>query len=343
MDHYNLLLHLNSIKSLKSSKSKRFFHFSLISHHRSLKQGKHSRKSRTNLLHKESTKTIAFINQIGIQSKSRLTSNTSSSTDFRLDKIDQTDLNHECQHLTIVSFEIFCQTNEPLAFALETDEICTIFYTIASETTEGWKIQSSVLISTHYLRVTKPDLLRKSFQSLENKSIIFVKDELELIKQFCEVIEQSDPDILICYEMKLSLYYLVKRAKLKYNLDLLVKLSRIPEEQENITRSRSHMGADGRDLPVIVGRILLELWKLLRSEITLNIYTFENAIYHVLHERVPRYDLCLLSKWFIDEGDKELFLSQKKEKDLGNFRFESIVWFERFCYFLGLWLDTFDR
>jgi DNA polymerase zeta len=62
------------------------------------------------------------------------------------------------------------------------------------------------------------------------------------------------------------------------------------------------MGADGSDLPVIVGRVLLDLWRILRSEITLNIYTFENAIYHVLHERIPRYDLCLLSKWFIDEG-----------------------------------------
>lgn len=242
---------------------------------------------------------MAFLNKMGVQSKPRLTSNTSSTTDYSLDKID---LIHECQYLTIISFEIFCHTNETFAFALEKDEICSIFYTIASETTDGWKIQSSVLISTHYLRVTKPNLLQKSFQSLENKTIEFVKDELELIERFSQIIEQYDPDIFICYEMKLSLYYLIKRAKLKYNLDLLVKLSRIPEQQENITRSRSHMGADGSDLPVIVGRVLLELWKLLRSEITLNIYTFENAIYHVLHERIPHYDLGLLSKWFIDEG-----------------------------------------
>ena len=254
-------------------------------------------------MHKETTKTAAFLNKIGAQTKPRLTSNTSSTTDFRLDRMDKADLIHECQYLTIFSFEIFCHTNEPLAFAIDKDEVCIIFYTIASETTDGWKIQSTALISTHLLRVNKPDLLRKSFRSLENKNIEFVKNELELIERFVHIIEQSDPDMITCYEMKLSLYYLIKRAKAKYHLDLLVALSRVPEQQENITRSRSHMDANGSDLPVIVGRILLELWRLLRSEITLNIYTFENSIYHVLHERVPRYDLSLLSKWFIDEGE----------------------------------------
>ena len=277
---------------------------------RSAKQESLRRKSRTNFLHKESTKTAAFLNKIGAQSKPRLTSNTSSTTDFRLDKTDKNDLIHECQYLTIFSFEIFCHTNEPLAYAIDKDEVCAIFYTVASETTDGWKIQSTALVSTHLLRVTKPDLLRKSFRSLENKTIEFVKDELELIERFTHVLQQADPDIVICYEMKLSLYYLIKRAKTKYHLDLLVTLSRVPEQQENVTRSRSHMGADGSDLPVIVGRILLELWKILRSEITLNIYTFENAIYHVLHERVPRYDFSLLSKWFIDEGKSD-FCSRK--------------------------------
>jgi len=219
-----------------------------------------------------------------------------------LDKLDKTDLIHECQYLTIISFEIFCHTNETYAFALDKDEICSIFYTIANETSDGWKIHSTVLISTHHLRGIKTDLLKKSFRSLENQTIEFVPNEFELIEQFSKIIQQFDPDIFVCYDMKLSLYYLIKRAKLKYNLDLLIKLSRIPEQQDNITRNRTHMNADGNDVPMIVGRILLDLWKILRSEITLNIYTFENVIYHVLHERVPHYDLNLLSKWFIDEG-----------------------------------------
>ena len=106
---------------------------------------------------------------------------------------------------------------------------------------------------------------------------------------------------------------MIKRAKLKYNLDLLIKLSRIPEQYENLIRSKSHMAADGSDIPVIVGRILLDLWKILRSEITLNIYTFENVVYHVLHERIPHYELNLLSKWFIDEGEIIFFVIYSKD------------------------------
>ncbi|CAF3854970.1 unnamed protein product [Rotaria sordida] len=305
-----------------------------ISISKSLKNEKNiSRKSRTNLLHKESTKTTAFLNKIGVELKSCSNSNTNDSfsnnrNNFDLNKLNQSDLIHECQYLTIISFEIFCHTNEPYAFALDKDEIFSIFYTLAYETINGWKIQSSVLISTQHLRITKLNILEKSFHSLENKKIEFVKNELELIEKFSKIIQQSDPDIFICYDMKLSLYYLIKRAKLKYNLDLLIKFSRIPEQQDNITRSRSHMAANGEDLPVIVGRVLLDLWRILRSEITLNIYTFENAIYHVLNERVPYYDISLLSKWFIDEGlnpsfglrDFVTLLDYGWTRSTGNFR-----------------------
>lgn len=267
---------------------------------RSLKSQNVSRKSRANLLRKESTKTAAFLNKLGVESNSNTSLNTTDS--FRMNKLSQSDINHECQYLTVLSFELFCHTDETYAFALDKDEICSIFYTIACETVHGWNIQSSVLISTNRFRMKNPTNLTKSFRSLENKSIEFVKSELELIERFCTIVQQSDPDMLVCYDMKLSLYYILKRAKLKYNLDLLVKFSRIPKQQDNTTRTRSHMAANGDDLPVIIGRILLDLWRILRSEITLNIYTFENAIYHVLHERVPHYDISLISKWFLDEG-----------------------------------------
>ena len=257
---------------------------------------------------KDSAKSSALPKQPMVTLKpTRLLSHTSDSLsnsigDFRLDTLDRTDLSHECQYLTVASFELFCHTNETFAFALEKDEICSIFYTVARETPDGWKTHSFVLFSTHLLRQTKFKFLEKSFRSLEEKTIETVSSELELIERFCEKIYQHDPDLLVCYDMKLSLYYLIKRAKAKYNLDLLVRLSRLPEQLENMTRARSHMSADGNDLPVIVGRILLDLWKILRGEITLNIYTFENTVYHVLHERVPRYELSVISKWFTDEG-----------------------------------------
>lgn len=198
----------------------------------------------------------------------------------------------------MVSFEIFCSTQEIDAFLLEKDEIFSIFYTLSTETPDGWRISSTVFLSKSRLDAT----LFKSYRSLEDQQIVFVENELELIEQFSNRIEIDDPDMIVCYDMKLSLYYLVKRAKSKYNIDLLVRLSRFPSQNESISRTRSHMVADGADVPIIVGRILLDLWKILRCEITLNIYTFENVLFHVLNQRVPRYDFKTVSNWFYGRG-----------------------------------------
>lgn len=35
----------------------------------------------------------------------------------------------------------------------------------------------------------------------------------------------------------------------------------------------------------IAGRMVLNLWRLLRSEVKLNIYTYQNTVFHVLHKR----------------------------------------------------------
>ena len=259
---------------------------------------------------KTSTKNAVLLDQIGIKTKpTRLISGTSDSlSNNTIDvQLERNELNHECQHLTVFSFEIFCHTNETLAFALDKDEICLIFFTVAREMPNGWENESSLLVSTNQLRSKNFEHFQKSFRSDENRSIDFFPNEIELIEEFVRRVEKIDPDFLVCYDMKLSLYYLIKRAKTKYNLDLLVRLSRLPEQIDNMTRSRSHMSADGTDLPLIVGRILIDLWKILRSEITLNIYTFDNVMFQILHERVPHYDLNVISNWFVDEGRNPSF------------------------------------
>jgi len=37
----------------------------------------------------------------------------------------------------------------------------------------------------------------------------------------------------------------------------------------------------------VTGRIVLNLWRILRSDMALNIYTFENVVFKVLHQRYP--------------------------------------------------------
>lgn len=66
----------------------------------------------------------------------------------------------------------------------------------------------------------------------------------------------------------------------------------------------------------ICGRILLDVWRLMRSEIALTSYTFENVMYHILHRRCPRHSFRDLTNWFSNPKTRwivfEYFLERVK-------------------------------
>ena len=48
----------------------------------------------------------------------------------------------------------------------------------------------------------------------------------------------------------------------------------------------------------VAGRIILNVWRLMRSEVALYSYTFESAAFHVLHRRLPTFDHATLRRWW---------------------------------------------
>ena len=53
----------------------------------------------------------------------------------------------------------------------------------------------------------------------------------------------------------------------------------------------------------VAGRVVLNLWRILRSEVSLNIYTFENCAYNILNERTSKYSFATLTSWFMHKTD----------------------------------------
>lgn len=45
-------------------------------------------------------------------------------------------------------------------------------------------------------------------------------------------------------------------------------------------------------------QVMLNLWRLMRSELALYDYSFESIAFHLLHERCPAYDHRTLTNWF---------------------------------------------
>lgn len=54
---------------------------------------------------------------------------------------------------------------------------------------------------------------------------------------------------------------------------------------------------------MMTGRIVLDFWRLLRHEVALQSYTFENIVYQILQRRVPAYSFRDLTAWWDDPSN----------------------------------------
>ncbi|XP_015756079.1 PREDICTED: DNA polymerase zeta catalytic subunit-like [Acropora digitifera] len=128
----------------------------------------------------------------------------------------------------------------------------------------------------------------------------YVAEEKQLFAALLQVIHKWDPDILIGYEVQmLSWGFLLERA-LTFELDLCTQLSRVKgsSSSSNMDAEKDQWGAAHSSEIKIAGRIILNVWRLMRHEAALNSYSFENVAFHVLHERIPLFSFRTLSDWW---------------------------------------------
>ena len=140
-----------------------------------------------------------------------------------------------------------------------------------------------------------------------------VPDEVALFVEFVRVVEVLNPDIIIGYDiLRGSLGYLMERAAViqaktalpgvKQAIALETKLSRAPDEPKHEKHRNDSWGAErGSDI-WLVGRIVLNVWRILRSEVKHGRYDFEDMALHLLDERQPRFTTRDLNGWFKGTG-----------------------------------------
>lgn len=149
--------------------------------------------------------------------------------------------------------------------------------------------------------------------SPETTAIQFYSTENDLFQSFIKELVQFDPDIIVAFEMqKVSLGYLRDRARimdihlLKFFFDLsfckvccFSEISKMPIAT-TATRERSNAYHEAHSVGMhCPGRILLNVWRILRHEIKLNIYTFENCAAEILKMRLPKVQHATLHGWFL--------------------------------------------
>ncbi|XP_044259688.1 DNA polymerase zeta catalytic subunit [Tribolium madens] len=180
---------------------------------------------------------------------------------------------NEFQYITILSLELHIQTRGDLKPDPAYDSIRAIFYKIV-EDGPGGNVCGIITLDRLKLSEVRCDLMN-------------VSTEEELLNEFVKLVQKHDPDILVGYEIEmLSWGYLLDRGQ-ALGHSLVTSLSRVKEKH---SRNEDNLR--------ITGRILLDVWRLLRHEIALQSYTFENIVYHVLHQRIPLYSFRNLAFWW---------------------------------------------
>ncbi|KAJ1926917.1 DNA polymerase zeta [Tieghemiomyces parasiticus] len=151
--------------------------------------------------------------------------------------------------------------------------------------------------------------------------IIVLDSERALLETLITLVTHAwDPDVLSGYELQNSSWgYLVERCSTVYQVDLGLELSRLrppegggpplPRPSASHSSGNSDRNAAAEYLMrkasslQVPGRHVLNLWRVLRNRCTLNIYTFENVVYHFLHHRTPYFDPATLTQWYTDGPD----------------------------------------
>jgi DNA polymerase zeta len=187
------------------------------------------------------------------------------------------------QHLSAMAIEVMAfptNKNEGIANP-ETDPIQAIGIAICSNVTKNIEFCYEKIIL-----VSDPN-------SPKNEKITFVENEAELFKVFVDIINKFDPDILIGYDLlRGSFAYLCDRATSLQNFDFLEQISRI--KSELIILTNNIVASDARiskEHPVFIGRIKLELWRVVRRESPMRSYSLSSLVAILLKKPFPELQL----------------------------------------------------
>lgn len=131
-----------------------------------------------------------------------------------------------------------------------------------------------------------------------NSRVTYVSNETNILEKLIRLVQQHDPDIMCGYEMERNSWgYVLERAQI-LGLEIVREISRITEKH----RQKRCKSDDNEFEGKILGRITFNVWRLFRYELALSSYSFENCMYEVLKERVPKYSYSRLSEWWNNES-----------------------------------------
>lgn len=255
--------------------------------------------------------------------------NNSSSSFSNPDSILNNDVNF--QDMSLMCMELFIQTREDYYPDPEKDAIRGIF----------WKIRDTSLLDRFGISEEEGILICQNNNSEDqyiddDHHLIALYDQIstqmqitiehfgsekQMLERLIELVNLLDPDILSGFEIhKSSWGYLIDRASKFHDIEINKELSRLSDLSKLQSEKKLKKGQWGRRIDKwglkiasglkVQGRHLLNVWRHLRSDLNLLGYSFENVVFHLLHERVPHYSYRTMTQLFNSRltSEKELLI-----------------------------------
>lgn len=214
----------------------------------------------------------------------------------------------EALYMSTMSLEIHVNTRKELSPDPEKDEVKCLFWCLRSDLENP---EPMITPMNPHLGVVVSSEDKEMAERIRKQISLEVKvetSELDLMLRLVDIVRNYDPDILTGYEIQNSSWgYLIERARLKYDYDLCEELSRIkPEYTSRYNSKNDQWGLRNTSTVRVTGRQVINIWRVMRSELNLLQYTIENITFHLLHRRIPHFTRTDLTKWFSDGKPRDL-------------------------------------
>lgn len=199
-------------------------------------------------------------------------------------------------NLTHFSLEIHVNTRGDLLPDPRKDEVSVIFWKVDNDT-----FPFSIDLQLEGIMYTNKLERENLIETLESISggvpIMEYEDEFSMFDALTDLILLFDPDLLSGYEIHNSSWgYIFERSLSVHKFNIANEISRVNMGAQ--FKLRDSWGFKKSSGISITGRYVLNIWRLLRKEIAVTQYSFENMVHLLLKIRLPKYSCShLTSLW----------------------------------------------
>lgn len=246
---------------------------------------------------------------------------------FKLSQRDQTSLvQRGKQHMTIFALEILTCTRGALHPDPAKDAVQAITYSFQHEdetlddTGSRPGLRTGLIVARDIDTEDPAHRFDPGRLGIAHLAVEVVESELDMFNALIDLVRLFDPEIIVGYEIHSSSWgYLVERAALQFDYDLTTELGRVNSFSTGSRDDR--WGATQYSSLRFTGRHTLNIWRLMRGELALNVYSYENVVFHLLRRRVPKYDFATLTRWYTSNVPSQinralLYWVERVETDL---------------------------